>query len=616
VGLTPLGIAGRVVYAASFVVALPLLLGAWAGALEPTLRLPPWHAPWPGSFLATAGLLAWAAGVIEIVSRGGGLPMNAFPPPRLVTTGIYGFFRHPIYVGWVIACAGVSLATGSGAGLWIVTPAVALGCAALVIGLEGPSLRRRFPEAASFRPRLSLPRDVTCPPTTWERLTVWCLVLLPWIVVYQAALRLTGPGNARKLLWGAGSWAAWTWGDAAWASACLVVPLAVLLAPTRTVLRAFAVQGLVATVLGGTIVLCVPAGYWPTFRIVWGVLAAEAIATRSRAAATVAWAWAIGLTLSCLENGISGLAGALLMVLTVRRPVRLWRLALDGSERLANSWRAWRLGPIRVISHGIFAGAAAAMGLVGITALAGPAALPDALVVAVSALIGAALWAQWVEGSPRLLRPFGYYGSVVGALVGAGLLGAMGRAGAVVLAATAVVVPWVHAVGRLRCLVQGCCHGRAADPQQGIRVSNEHSRVVALAGLRGQFIHATQLYSIGGNLLIGVLLLRLWSIHAPIWFIVGAYLVLAGLARFMEEAYRGEPQTLALAGLPIYQHLAMISVLVGAWVTTLAGAPAPEAQSIVDAKVWAVAAAVGAVYWFAMGVDFPESQRRFARLSG
>jgi hypothetical protein len=116
--------------------------------------------------------------------------------------------------------------------------------------------------------------------------------------------------------------------------------------------------------------------------------------------------------------------------------------------------------------------------------------------------------------------------------------------------------------------------------------------------------------------LIGVLLLRLWSIHAPIWFIVGAYLVLAGLARFMEEAYRGEPQTLALAGLPIYQHLAMISVLLGAWVTTFGGAPAPEAQGIVGARVWGVAAAVGAVYWFAMGVDFPESHRRFARLSG
>lgn len=51
-------------------------------------------------------------------------------------------------------------------------------------------------------------------------------------------------------------------------------------------------------------------------------------------------------------------------------------------------------------------------------------------------------------------------------------------------------------------------------------------------------------------------------------------------------------------------------------VTTLAGSPAPEAQGMVDARVWAVAAAVGVVFWFAMGVDFPESQRRFARLSG
>jgi hypothetical protein len=33
------------------------------------------------------------------------------------------------------------------------------------------------------------------------------------------------------------------------------------------------------------------------------------------------------------------------------------------------------------------------------------------------------------------------------------------------------------------------------------------------------------------------------------------YLILSGVLRFMEEAYRGEPQTRRLAGLPIYQWL-------------------------------------------------------------
>jgi hypothetical protein len=113
-----------------------------------------------------------------------------------------------------------------------------------------------------------------------------------------------------------------------------------------------------------------------------------------------------------------------------------------------------------------------------------------------------------------------------------------------------------------------------------------------------------------------VLLLRLWSLHAPLWFIVGAYLMLSGLARFMEEAYRGEPQTIEWLGMPMYQPLAIACVLAGAFLTALGGARAPSPGPVLDLGVWAAAVATGAAYWFAMGVDFPESYRRFARLSG
>lgn len=103
---------------------------------------------------------------------------------------------------------------------------------------------------------------------------------------------------------------------------------------------------------------------------------------------------------------------------------------------------------------------------------------------------------------------------------------------------------------------------------------------------------------------------------APIWFISGAYLILAGLARFAEEAYCGEPQTIMLAGLPIYQHRALASVLTGVGFTMLVGPPAPTPSSLAAPGLLAAAAVIGLVYWFAMGVDFPESGRRFARLSG
>jgi prolipoprotein diacylglyceryltransferase len=356
---------------------------------------------------------------------------------------------------------------------------------------------------------------------------------------------------------------------------------------------------------------------------VWAVLAAEAIALRSRAWMVAALA-GLGLFAFALPLAHAGTFGgrdvALFVAagLLVRRPVATWRRLLDATEWLANSWRSWRLGPVRIISHGVLAGAAAAAGVVIIAMMAGPASLPAVLVVAISTLVGAALWAQLVEGSPALLRPFGYYGGVIGGLAGCAAMAAAGQSIGIVLGATAVAAPWVHSLGRLRCLVQGCCHGAPTEARWGIRVVNPHSRAVALAHLDGRPIHPTPLYAIAGNVLVGALLLRAWTAGAPVWFVAGLYLIGAGLARFVEEGLRGEPQTITWRGLAIYQYLAIASVLGGVILTTWGGppAPVPVAGAAADPRTWWAALGVGALYWFAMGVDFPESSRRFARLSG
>jgi protein-S-isoprenylcysteine O-methyltransferase Ste14 len=605
-------VVARGVYGALFVVALPALLVAWARVLDGRLALPPCRSVTAGGLLAAAGLATWAAGVVGVVRQGGGLPMNAFPPPRLATRGAYSLVAHPIYLGWVLACAGVALAAGSPGGLFVVTPAVALGCAALVLGFEGPDLTRRFGAAASFRTWLSLPpSDGTTRPDLGERLAVGCLLIPSWLAILAALATLAGGSGADGPRWRA----LVTGIDMAAGGAVAVAALA---APSRAALRAFAIESLVAMGLLSVVGLCLPAGWWPAFPVAWGVLAASALAGRSRAWAVAGWAGAAGLLAWSLAEGraVGSVAAAVLLALAARRPWASWRRTLDAAERLANSWRAFRLGPVRVISHGVYPGAAAAIAVAGMGALAGPSALGSVLVVAASALAGAGLWAQWVEGSPRLLRPFGYYGAVLGAGAGGAGLIAFGQPGALVLAANAVVAPWVQAIGRLRCLVQGCCHGRAVAPRHGIRVVNPHSRVVALSGFADKPIHPTQVYSIAGNVVIGLLLLRLWWVAAPVWFVAGAYLVLAGLARFAEEAYRGEPQTIAIAGLPMYQHLSVASVLAGIALTMAGGPPAPTPSTLADPRLLASATVAGLVYWFAMGVDFPESDRRFARLSG
>ncbi len=647
-GLTTRALAARVGYGLVFTLALPSALVLWARALESEVALPRLQSSSWGGLLTALGLGCWAAGVLALAARGRGLPMNAFPPTRFVTSGIYSIMPHPIYVGWVVACAGVSIVTGSAAGLWIVTPLVALGCTALVIGYERPDLRRRFPEAAAYRPWLSLPPDDERPPSMGERLSIWFSVLVPWYIVYDGVKQLGVPVDAFDIrLAVEKTWPVWLWTVPLYASAYLIVPAAALLVPTRAGLRALAVRGLVSMAVLSMIYLIAPivapfrpfdasqpfgwllaldqrlasppVGAWPAFHVVWAAFAAEAIGARSRTWSIAAWSWAVLMSASCITTGMHATAdvvAAWLIVIPLRQPMTVWRSLLDHAERLGNSWRAWRIGPVRIISHGVYAGAAAAIGLLGMGTLAGPSVLPDLLAIATATLLGAGLWAQLVEGSPSLLRPFGYYGAIVGGAAGTLIVAALGGHAVLVLAATATMAPWIQGIGRLRCLVQGCCHGQVVDGRYGIRVRNVHSRAVALAGLAGQPIHATQLYSISGNIVIGVLLLRLWSLHSPLWFIVGAYLMLSGLARFMEEAYRGEPQTIPWFGMPMYQVLAIASVVTGGFLTTLGGVPAPSPESVLDPGVIAAAVATGAAYWFAMGVDFPESHRRFARLSG
>jgi uncharacterized membrane protein len=96
--------------------------------------------------------------------------------------------------------------------------------------------------------------------------------------------------------------------------------------------------------------------------------------------------------------------------------------------------------------------------------------------------------------------------------------------------------------------------------------------------------------------------------------ICGVYLLLGGIGRFVEEAYRGEPQTLILYGLRLYQWLAIITALIGAIITTITSAPlAPIPQPHPSSALTAFFC--GMLAWFVSAIDFPNSDRRFARLT-
>ena len=155
----------KAAYAMAFAFVIPAFLVAWATFSSDVIPLPVPPFPWVGLILLTLGIGFVMLGMRELWVHGKGLPMNAFPPEVFVTKGTYALTSHPIYFGFSLACFGVSMAVGSSGGFWLVSPTVALGCTALVLGYERDAIRRHFDDPA-HTPYFALPADNQNPTTT------------------------------------------------------------------------------------------------------------------------------------------------------------------------------------------------------------------------------------------------------------------------------------------------------------------------------------------------------------------------------------------------------------------------------------------------------------------
>jgi hypothetical protein len=587
-------------------------------------------------------LLLMAAATRDLWVHGRGLPASPFPPERLVTRGVYCIVAHPIYLGAVITAVGVSLATQSASGLWVVSPVLALSAIAFVVGFEQDSTRRRYGTLPA--PLVRLPGDTDEPPSTSERVAVYLRVFLPWYVLFEAIEYLGVPPDARSIYfeWD-GSLPVIPWTEVIYESTYAFALLAPLVAARRSDLRRFALGGIWATAIIIPLYLLIPLvaeakpvpgeGFletlmalerlhdqpvtaFPSFHVVWACLAARLYASKWPRLGWFLWMFAAAQAVSCVTTGMHAAAdivagfGAYVLVAYGEA---IWRRVRDAAERLANSWREITIGPVRLMSHSIYAGVGGAIGFTVAAALVGNQNIPWLFAMTVAVPLGSALWAQFVEGSPQLLRPYGYFGGVflvIAVAMAAGLAGADAWR---IFVAFGIGSCFGHAIGRARCMVQGCCHGREAPVFVGIRHQHPLSRVVRLTSLGGVPLHPTALYSMIWMTVVGLALLRLWFIGAPVEFIGGSYFILVGLGRFVEEHFRGEPQTSVIAGLRLYQWLAIAFVIGGAVATTL-GPTAPSAVAPLEPQLLLLAAGLGAIYYVAYGVDFPGSSRRFSRL--
>jgi phosphatidylglycerol:prolipoprotein diacylglycerol transferase len=122
-----------------------------------------------------------------------------------------------------------------------------------------------------------------------------------------------------------------------------------------------------------------------------------------------------------------------------------------------------------------------------------------------------------------------------------------------------------HAIGRLGCFSAGCCWGKECDLPWAVTFRNPDANALTGVPLRVA-LHPSQLYELGSEaILFGFLWWRFGKSHKP-GAIIGLYLVVSSIMRFLIEFTRFHEQALPF-GLPlsITQWIAMGLALVGAY---------------------------------------------------
>ena len=117
-----------------------------------------------------------------------------------------------------------------------------------------------------------------------------------------------------------------------------------------------------------------------------------------------------------------------------------------------------------------------------------------------------------------------------------------------------------HVVGRMGCLLAGCCFGKPTSVPWAITFTNPAAAANVGTPL-GVPLHPTQIYEAGAELLILVFLL-LWERRGhgfpgrTFW----SYMLLYGVTRFIIEFYRGDSRGMVFDALSTSQFVSVILV--------------------------------------------------------
>jgi len=236
----------------------------------------------------------------------------------------------------------------------------------------------------------------------------------------------------------------------------------------------------------------------------------------------------------------------------------------------------FKLGPVTVYTYGVLLAAAYLLGLRLAMSRAKSRGLDPnrtldlGIAIIISALVGAKLLLLLVDFDRFRQNPAELFSIVrSGGVFYGGLIAAvsvafwyMWRHKMPLWTTCDVFAPGIalgHAVGRLGCLMAGCCYGRETTVPWAITFSNPEAAANVGTPL-GVPLHPTQLYDAGAELLIMLLLLGTERRGKPFagrtfWL----YVLLYGISRFIIEFYRGDDRGVIM-GVSTSQFVSLVAV--------------------------------------------------------
>lgn len=140
-----------------------------------------------------------------------------------------------------------------------------------------------------------------------------------------------------------------------------------------------------------------------------------------------------------------------------------------------------------------------------------------------------------------------------------------------------------HSVGRLGCLAASCCYGKPTNVSWGVVFTDPRAHQLANTPLNVR-LHPTQLYEWAAEFAIFLLLSWMFPRKRFDGQIAGTYLFVFGIARFIIEYWRGDPDRGSLFGgaISATQLISILLVLLGGalWVRWGRAEPAPSAAAV------------------------------------